>query len=278
LRFGLWQEVDSDYGELAAEARLAEGMGFDVYAVSERHFGPAVSAPELLLPYVAAQTSRISLRWLSVPLLTFNHPIRVTERLTTLDVISKGRAQLGTSTSADPGTLHAFGIDPGDTRRQWDEAVDVIRTVLTEEPFEFHGEIWDIPPTHLEPLPHQQPHPPLFVSATDLETHADAGRKGMGVVTTAGSWSEEAVATYRRALAEHEPVKGAITDSASAIEVVTEPGSSESLVERARQLEAIGYDELVLRIDGLGHEGRMQAIELVGERVIPEFQPASARP
>jgi alkanesulfonate monooxygenase SsuD/methylene tetrahydromethanopterin reductase-like flavin-dependent oxidoreductase (luciferase family) len=277
LRFGLWQEA-SAYGELAAEARLAEEMGFDFYAVSEQHFGPAVSAPELLLPYVAAQTSRINLRWLSVPLLTFNHPLRVTERLTTLDVISKGRAQLGTAASADPKTLHAFGIDPGDTRRQWDEAVDVVRTVLTEDPFEFHGEIWDIPPTHLEPLPYQQPHPPLYVSAPDIETHADAGRKGMGVITTAGDGAEEAVTAYRRALADHEPVKGAITDSASAVEVLTEAGSAEPLGERARQLEAIGYDELVLRIDGLGHEGRMQAIELVGEHVIPEFQPVSARP
>jgi alkanesulfonate monooxygenase SsuD/methylene tetrahydromethanopterin reductase-like flavin-dependent oxidoreductase (luciferase family) len=231
------------------------------------------------LPYIAAQTSSINLRWMSVPLLLFNHPIRVTERLTTLDVISKGRAQLGTATSADQKTLQAFGIDPSDTRRQWDEAVDVVRTVLTEDPFEFHGEIWDIPSTHLEPLPYQQPHPPLFVAATDLETHAAAGRKGMGVMTDSGDWGylEEAVAMYRRALAEHEPVKGGVTDAASAVEVLTEVGSPELLVERARKLEATGYDELLLRIEGLGHEGHMEAIELVGRHVVPEFRPVCAR-
>jgi alkanesulfonate monooxygenase SsuD/methylene tetrahydromethanopterin reductase-like flavin-dependent oxidoreductase (luciferase family) len=273
MRFGLVQEV-GPYAEMAEAARLAEAVGFDVYAVPERHFDAAISAPEVVLPYLAAKTSRIALRWLDVPLLAFNHPIRVAERLATLDVISKGRAQLGTARSADQRTLQAFGIDADDARRQWEEALDVIRTVLTEDPFEFHGEIWDIPPTHLEPLPHQQPHPPIFVSAADLETHADAGRKGIGVVTLQGE-PERAVSTYRRALAEHEPLKGGVTDSASALVVVTEVDAPD-LAERAKRLAALGYDELILRIDGLGHERHMQAIELIGKDVIPELGRAPA--
>jgi alkanesulfonate monooxygenase SsuD/methylene tetrahydromethanopterin reductase-like flavin-dependent oxidoreductase (luciferase family) len=263
---------------MADEARFAEELGFDFYAVPEQHFQTPVSAPETFLPFVASRTSRIKLRWTSVPLLSFNHPIRVAERLTTLDVISKGRAQLGTASSADPQTLHAFGVDPGDTDRQWEEALDVIRTVLTEDPFEFHGEIWDIPATHLEPLPYQQPHPPIFVSASDLQMHAEAGRKGIGVMTTSEDWDfrEEAVSTYRRALAEHEPVKGAVTGSASALQVVTEVGAPELFVERASKLAAMGYDELVLRIDGMTHERHMQAIELIGKHVIPELGRAPA--
>jgi len=277
MRFGLWQE-EGRYLELVEEACFAEAMGFDFCALPERHFDSAVSAPETILPFVAARTSRLVLRWASVPLLGFNHPIRVAERLTTLDVISKGRAQLGTASTADPRTLQAFGIDASDAPRQWNEALDVIRTVLTEQPFEFHGEIWNIPPTHLEPLPYQKPHPPIYVSALDLETHADAGRKGIGVMTASGDWDylEEAVTTYRRALAEHEPVKGAVTDSAAALELVTEIGSPESFVERAKKLQAMGYDEFILRIDGLGHEQRMRAIELIGKHVIPELERAPA--
>jgi alkanesulfonate monooxygenase SsuD/methylene tetrahydromethanopterin reductase-like flavin-dependent oxidoreductase (luciferase family) len=276
MRFGLCQEVGTHL-ELAEAARLAEDVGFDFYAVPERHFDGAVSAPEVILPYVAAQTSRIALRWLDVPLLAFNHPIRVAERLATLDVISKGRAQLGTASSTDHRTLQTFGIDPGDTRRQWQESLDVVRTVLTQDPFEFHGEIWDIPPTHLEPLPYQQPHPPIFVTAPDLETHADAGRKGIGVITPSGDlgYLEAAVATYRRALAEHEQVKGAVTNSASAVEVPAEVDALERLAERARKLEALGYDELVLVIGGLGHDELLRAIELIGKNVIPELDHAS---
>jgi alkanesulfonate monooxygenase SsuD/methylene tetrahydromethanopterin reductase-like flavin-dependent oxidoreductase (luciferase family) len=304
---------------MAEEARLAEEMGFDFYALSERHFSPtAASAPETLLPFIASRTSRIKLRWASVVLLAFNHPIRVAERLTTLDVISEGRAQLGTSRSDDARTLAAFGIDPSKTRRQWDESLDVIRTVLNEQPFEFHGEIWDIPSTYLEPQPFQQPHPPLFASAVSADMHADAGRKGVGVITSenlTGGWNymEEAVTTYRRALAEHEPVKGAVTGSAGAMAMVAHCadtpedaraesreavsrllgqqhdvdamidgapclaiGSPDLFVERAKKLEAIGYDEFILRIDGMGHERHMRAIELIGKYVIPALQPKPA--
>ena len=355
MRFGLIQEADAPdldfgrrYAEMVDEAVFAEEMGFDFYALSEQHFNQTVatvSAPEVVLPFVAARTSRINLRWTSVVLLAFNHPIRVAERLTTLDVISKGRAQLGTARSNNLRTLQAFGIDPSETRRQWEESLDVIRTVLTEDPFEFHGEIWDIPPTHLEPLPYQQPHPPIFVSATSLETHANAGRKGIGVMTgnsLPGGWAymEEAVTTYRRALAEHEPVKGAVTDSATALAVMAHCaetdeqaraeseeaalrfvheiigwyqniskaspdyaylskieevvdrkddldfmierapyltiGSPEFFVERGRKLEAMGYDEFIVRIDGMTHEQHMKAIELIGRHVIPELARAAA--
>jgi alkanesulfonate monooxygenase SsuD/methylene tetrahydromethanopterin reductase-like flavin-dependent oxidoreductase (luciferase family) len=351
VRFGLCQEADAPgisfrqrYLEMVEEAQFAEEMGFDFYALSEQHFNPtvaSVSAPETILPFVAARTSRINLRWTSVVLLAFNHPIRVTERLTTLDVISRGRAQLGTARSNNLRTLRVFGIEPGETRRQWEESLDVIRTVLTEQPFEFHGQIWNIPPTYLEPLPYQQPHPPIFVSATSLETHGNAGRKGIGVMTgnsLPGGWEymEEAVATYRAALTEHEPVKGAVTDSASALAVMahcaetdeqakaeseqaafrfvheiigwfqalskSSPdyaylsrieeivdrkddldflidrapyltiGSPQFFIDRAKRLQALGYDEFILRIDGMTHEHHMKAIELIGKYVIPEVK------
>jgi alkanesulfonate monooxygenase SsuD/methylene tetrahydromethanopterin reductase-like flavin-dependent oxidoreductase (luciferase family) len=224
---------------MAEAARLAEEVGFEVYAVPERHFGAAVSAPEVILPYIAAKTNRIALRWLDVPLLAFNHPIRVAERLATLDVISKGRAQLAAASTADARTLQAFGIDPDDAGRQWKESLEVIVTVLTQDPFEFHGEIWDIPPTHLEPLPYQKPHPPIFVTAADLE----AGAKMSGVLAM-----------------------GPVEEPAEVVPKL--------VAERARELEALGHEELVLRIDGLAHEETLEAIEQIGKDVIPELAAA----
>jgi hypothetical protein len=48
-------------------------------------------------------------------------------------------------------------------------------------------------------------------------------------------------------------------------------GTPDDFVEKIKRLEAIGIDEIVLRIDGFGHEQNKQAIELVGKYVIPEF-------
>ena len=50
-------------------------------------------------------------------------------------------------------------------------------------------------------------------------------------------------------------------------------GTPDFLVERFRRAEALGYDELILRIDGFGHEAVMRSIELFGREVIPAFAP-----
>jgi alkanesulfonate monooxygenase SsuD/methylene tetrahydromethanopterin reductase-like flavin-dependent oxidoreductase (luciferase family) len=52
-------------------------------------------------------------------------------------------------------------------------------------------------------------------------------------------------------------------------------GTPEDFVTRLRRLEEIGVDEVVLRVDGLGHEKNLQAIELIGREVIPAFAPAA---
>jgi len=46
-------------------------------------------------------------------------------------------------------------------------------------------------------------------------------------------------------------------------------GDPDSLIEKFKRLEEMGVDELLLRIDGFGHERNMRAIELIGKEVLP---------
>src|SRR5262245_51525279 len=106
MKFTLFTEGDTHrgysvtqrYDEMIREAQYAEEMGFYGWGCSEQHFvGPActTSAPEVLYGAVAFATSRIKLRTMSTVLLHFNHPLRIAERLATIDVISHGRLELG---------------------------------------------------------------------------------------------------------------------------------------------------------------------------------------
>src|SRR5688572_18815101 len=97
--------------------------GFDVFGLNEQHFlrDIGVSASDVVFAFVAARTSRIRLRFMSVLLLTFNHPVRVAERLAMLDVLSEGRAEMSTARSNNLHTLEAFGVQPNETRAQWAE-------------------------------------------------------------------------------------------------------------------------------------------------------------
>jgi alkanesulfonate monooxygenase SsuD/methylene tetrahydromethanopterin reductase-like flavin-dependent oxidoreductase (luciferase family) len=46
-------------------------------------------------------------------------------------------------------------------------------------------------------------------------------------------------------------------------------GDPDFFIRRCRQLADLGYDEFIVRIDGMGHEKNLQTIELLGKHVIP---------
>ena len=190
--------------ELVEEAVLAEEMGFDFYGLAEVHFSEVLtmSAPEVVLGLIAGKTERIRLRTVSTPLLTFNHPLRVAERVATLDLASHGRMELGTARSNQAHTIEAFEVDVNETRKQYVEAHEIVIKALSQETFEHDGEIWRIPERSLFPKPLQKPHPPVFASATSKETHEYAGREGLGVMSgnsLAGGWDfvQECLDLYR---------------------------------------------------------------------------------
>jgi alkanesulfonate monooxygenase SsuD/methylene tetrahydromethanopterin reductase-like flavin-dependent oxidoreductase (luciferase family) len=362
VRFGLLQEghftpgretLAERYAEMVEEAVLAEECGFAFYANSEQHFGfvrqenvrrsGTISAPEVVLPYVAARTQRIRLRTTSSVLLTFNHPVRVAERVATLDVLSGGRAELGTARSNNVDTIRAFGVDPNETRAIWTESIQVIAKAFTQDTFSHAGTYWQVEERSLTPKPVQEPHPPLFVSASGPESHTAAGELGIGAMTGATilGWphAERCAAAYREAIAAPaRPLSPAVNDSLglailcahcaetteqawreaepvarNIVERMLGPGgryeelaaaspdfgylvdieevqrrrhdldfvlelapylsfgTPDFLVERFRRAAELGYDEVILRVDGFGHEAVMRSIELFGREVIAAF-------
>jgi alkanesulfonate monooxygenase SsuD/methylene tetrahydromethanopterin reductase-like flavin-dependent oxidoreductase (luciferase family) len=250
----------SRYQELVREAIAAEEAGFSTYMVSEQHFNDTIatlSAPESFFGYLAAKTSTIRLRVASFVLLSFNHPIRSAERAATLDVLSDGRFEIGTARSNNPQTLRIFGVDPNHTRAMWEESIQIIRGALTYENFEFHGQIWDVPPVTVMPRPLQLPHPPIHVSATSIETHFNSGRYGLGVMTgnsLPGGWDYlvEALGAYQKGLAEVDVAGGRLTESRAALAAVaycarTEQAALDDASEVAGRfvgLVAQWYDQL----------------------------------
>ncbi len=79
------------------EAQLAEQLGFDTVWLAEHHFDASFStlpSPNLMMAAIAATTSRVKLGTL-VTGITYRHPGVLAKIVTTLDVLSGGRAALG---------------------------------------------------------------------------------------------------------------------------------------------------------------------------------------
>ncbi len=227
MKFGLLYELqvpkpwspNSEYDifhQAADQAVYAEQMGFDYCWIVEHHFLEEFahsSGPEVWLGYLAARTSVMRMGH-GVVLLegTINHPIRVAERIATLDIMSNGRAEFGTGRSSNPFQIEPFGADLMTTREEWEEALEIIPKAWQDGWFSYKGRFWDIPERNVLPKPVQKPHPPIWVACQQPETFKIAGRKGIGALCfTVGPPGQlaERIASYREAIVDAPEQVGA---------------------------------------------------------------------
>ena len=48
-------------------------------------------------------------------------------------------------------------------------------------------------------------------------------------------------------------------------------GTPDELIERCKRMHAMGIDDVIWRIDGMGHENNRKALKIIGEQVLPEL-------
>src|SRR5499433_3351148 len=93
------------------QVELGDRLGIDYAWEVEHHFLEEYShssAPEVFLGAASQRTKQIRLGH-GIIQLTTNHPARVAERVSTLDLVSHGRVELGLGESATTTELHPFG-------------------------------------------------------------------------------------------------------------------------------------------------------------------------
>jgi alkanesulfonate monooxygenase SsuD/methylene tetrahydromethanopterin reductase-like flavin-dependent oxidoreductase (luciferase family) len=195
VKFGIFYELqlpkpwerDDEY-ELIQHAldqiELADRLGYDFAWEVEHHFLEEYShssAPEVFLAAASQRTERIRLGHGIVQLPT-NHPARVAERVSTLDLISHGRVELGIGEGSSVTELHPFDRRFRDKRMVWEDAVRCLMPMFWEEGWEYHGEFFDFPLRNVVPKPRQHPHPPLWVACSQLDTIEMAGQRGLGAL------------------------------------------------------------------------------------------------
>ncbi|MFT7836134.1 LLM class flavin-dependent oxidoreductase [Saccharothrix sp. BKS2] len=150
---------------IVEQAVVAEEAGFTGVAIGEHHFTRyIVSAPELLLATIAARTSTLRLST-GVTLLAHHDPVRVAEELATLDVLSRGRAELIVARGVSQRTDAAFGVQD-DLRERFDENLRLLLRLLEEPHVTWEGRyrspLVDVTTT---PRPVQRPRPPVWIGS-----------------------------------------------------------------------------------------------------------------
>ena len=208
MKFGIFYEhqlprpwdTDSEYRliqDALEQIEYADRIGIDYAWEVEHHFLEEYShssAPEVFLAAASQRTERIRLGHgiVQTPP-AFNHPARIAERISMLDLVSNGRVDFGTGESSSEAELGGFMIEPSDKRAMWEEGLRVAVRCMTEEPFTGHsGKYVTMPPRNVVPKPRQKPHPPLWVACSRRETIHLAAQHGIGALAFAFVDPEEA--------------------------------------------------------------------------------------
>jgi F420-dependent oxidoreductase-like protein len=157
--------------ELRALWRRIEAHGFDWISIWD-HFYAAdatvsrdgtTTSGSACLEAVAAhaalalETERVRCGSL-VYCVAFRHPAVLANVAATLDQLSGGRITMGLGGGWHQGEFAAYGIPfeevPARLRRT-DEAIQVVRALLTEDVADFHGEFYDLTEARCDPKPVQ---------------------------------------------------------------------------------------------------------------------------
>jgi len=196
------------FDEIVEQAVLAEEMGFDVIWCVE-HTALTnyahMSAPETVLAFLAGKTSRIHLGHGVVCLPpAMNHPVKVAERIATLDLLSHGRLHFGVGKGGTQQEAGTFGYDLATLYPQIDEAMYLIPKIMTQDEIEHDGEYIKIPRRPIHPKPYQDPHPPMYLACTNTDTLTRAGERGLGALVLGFGGPEDVTKkneVYRKAWA-----------------------------------------------------------------------------
>lgn len=118
--------------------------------------------PFTYLGFLAGRTERIHFGT-HVYNIGLRHPFATARAVTTLDLVSGGRAEIGIGASWLRAEWEAVGLDFATRGRRVDEAIAVCQRLWSEEVVEHHGEFFDFTPVMFEPKPLQSPWPRLHI-------------------------------------------------------------------------------------------------------------------
>ncbi len=305
---------------------LADEVGLDVFGIGEHHRKEFLdSATAVILAAAASRTKNIRLGS-AVTVLSAADPVRVYQNFATLDLISKGRAELVVGRGSSIEAYPLFGFNLNDYDALFAEKLDLLLKIRDEEFITWSGKFrpaLNNQPVYPRALQEKLPvwlgvggTPESFVRAGSLglplmvaviggetyrfrpliDLYREAGRiagfkpeqlkVGLHSPGYVSVNNDQAIKEYYPGYAElwtklgrergWPPVTKSHFDSLIAPKGVLVVGGPEEAAEKiARHSEALGgIDRFTFQMDnaGLTHAQLMDAIKLIGSKVIPEVK------
>ena len=264
--------------DLGTIAQAAENAGFDRISVMDHFFQiHSIGPPEhemleayTALGYIAGRTSVIKLLTVVTGVI-YRQPALLAKAVTTLDVLSGGRAMLGIGAAWNEEEALGLGFPfPPIAERfeRLEETLQIVLQMWSDDDGPYHGRHYQLERTLNSPQPLQRPHPPILIGGS-------GERKTLRLVAqyadACNLFESPDIPHKLDVLREHCERLGRDYDSIEKTVItrfdVGEDGErTGELLERVRSLAALGFHE----VHGtLRHVSRIAPIEAIGREVIP---------
>jgi F420-dependent oxidoreductase-like protein len=264
--------------DLAGVAKAAEDCGFTKLSVMDHVWQIGVVGPpehEMLeaytaLGYLAACTSRIELlAWVTA--VVYREPGMLAKCVTTLDVLSGGRAWLGIGAAWNSDESHGLGLPFPPTAERFErleEALQICLQMWSDDDGPYGGKHYRLERTLNSPQPLSRPHPPILIGGGgERKTLRLVAQYAQACNLFAGPDLEHKLDVLR---GHCEAVGRDYDEITKTVMMPLDPGADgehvDTILERLHGLAALGITH------AHGRVANVQAItplELFGERIIP---------
>ena len=188
------------------EWQLCDDIGLNIM-VNEHHATATCidSVGTVSMSILARETKKARLLCLGMPIGNRMDAVRVAEEYAMLDVISRGRIEMGFVKGA-PFEVTPANSNPADLMDRFWEAHDLILKALSTQdgPFNWEGRHYHYRQVNVWPRPWQQPHPPVWLTVNSPESAYVGGQRGyvIGVLNSGYNRTPGIYQAYRKGAAE----------------------------------------------------------------------------
>jgi alkanesulfonate monooxygenase SsuD/methylene tetrahydromethanopterin reductase-like flavin-dependent oxidoreductase (luciferase family) len=148
MKFGIFLLLQSPdmrpsqetYDHALEQGVLADQLGFDYIVAAEHHFSSYgfLPCPLLLVPTLAERTKQIRFST-AVVVLPLRNPIQLAEEIAMLDIITRGRVEVGFGTGYQQYEFQRFGVNLAENRAMFEEALELLTKLLSTENVRHQG-------------------------------------------------------------------------------------------------------------------------------------------
>jgi F420-dependent oxidoreductase-like protein len=266
---------------LAEIARTADEAGFASLWVMDHFFQiRGVGQPEepmlesySALNFIAAHTRRARLGALVTGVI-YRHPGILVKSVSTLDVLSGGRAYLGIGAAWNEQESRGLGVEFPPLKERFErleEALQIAYQMWSGKAAPYHGKHYHLDLTLNSPQPLSRPHPPILIGGGGehktlrlVARYADAcnlfARMGVDVLKQKLDVLKRHCEKEGRA---YETIEKTALDT-----VHLAPGemTAADLIQKCRDLRALGIDHLIINMPNVQD---IQPLQIIGREVIP---------